>query len=102
MELPGSGSSAASRPRAAGSATRRSGRATGDENVSWRNVRPTPSVPPTARSDTGVHGRPFIISANRLRRTGITLPSRVSPATTSSRKARCSAVVSAGFAGRQP
>ena len=38
-------------------------------NVSSRNVTPTPSVPPTAFREAGVHALPFIISANRASRT---------------------------------
>ena len=50
-------------------------------NVSSRNVTPTPSVPPTAFREAGVHALPFIISANRASRTEMTLPSCARPET---------------------
>ncbi len=44
-------------------------------NVSSKNVTPTPSVPPTSRKAAGVQGFPLTISANKARRTEMTLPS---------------------------
>ena len=70
--------------------------------VSSRNVTPTPSVPPTSFSVAGVHGLPFIISANRASRTQMTLPSWASPATAWFRNSFCSLVVSPGFSGSLP
>src|SRR5205807_922618 len=70
-------------------APRRGGRAGAALNVSSRKVTPTPSVPPTALRVAGSHGLPLTISANRLRRTGMTLASRASPATARPRKSSC-------------
>ena len=50
-------------------------------NVSSRNVTPTPFGAADFLQGGGVHGLPFIISANRARRTQMTLPSSAKPAT---------------------
>ena len=47
--------------------------------VSSRNVTPTPFRTADLRKVAGVQGLPFIISANRARRTEMTLPSWASP-----------------------
>ncbi len=97
MSVPASGSRALRTARAAFWWSRCCGGAVAAPNVSSRNVTPTPSVPPTSSSVAGVHGLPFIISANRANRTEMTLPSWARPATACSRNCRCSSVVSAAF-----
>ena len=71
-------------------------------NVSSRNVKPTPSVPPTSLSVAGVHDLPFIISANRASRTQMTLPSWAKPERLAPGIASLSLLISLGFSGNAP
>ena len=63
-------------------------------------MTPTPFVPPTSLSVEGVQGFPFIISANRAKRTEMTLPSSASPFTDSLRNSFWSFEASDEFSGK--
>ena len=54
--------------------------------ASSRNLTPTPSVPPTSRSEAGIHSLSLNISLNKASRTQMTLPSWASPVAARSMK----------------
>ena len=75
MSEPVSGNRAFSTARAAFWCSRFGGGALEELKVSSRKATPTPSAPPTSFNVAGVQGLPLTISANRARRTEMTLPS---------------------------
>ena len=101
ISTPDSGNSARSTACAATRCARRAGSAERSLKFSSKNAAPTPSAPPISRSVFESHRFPLNISANSVKRTEITLPSCVKPATASSINF-CCGFESSPVAGNSP